>query len=80
MSRLEGVARAAFLAGYRFGYERIARPIIFRTTTAQAAHDRMLRAVARLDGRGWSAALGALHGLAFEPQPVMAVAWRWSRR
>lgn len=70
MSCLTCTMRSLFLNAYDLGYERLARPILFRRS-AQDAHERMLRLLARLDGApGAAAALGGLHALAVERRPV----------
>ena len=60
------IVRCGFLAFSRFGYERIARPVIFRSS-AQDAHQRTMDLLARLDSSPvLCGMLGAIHHLAFE--------------
>ncbi len=50
---------------------RLARPLLFRMSSAQAAHERMLAALRWADGQRWLIPwLGRLRGLTLPPAPV----------
>jgi dihydroorotate dehydrogenase len=50
---------------------RLARPLIFRMSSAQGAHERMLAALRRADGQRWLIPLlGRLRGITLPPAPV----------
>jgi dihydroorotate dehydrogenase len=59
--------RRGFLAANRVGYERLARPLIFRSS-AQIAHTRLLKLLSWLDRS--SILLNSIHRLAFESREV----------
>jgi dihydroorotate dehydrogenase len=64
------IARAAFLRANAALYAGLARPVIFRSS-AQTAHERLLRWLRWADERSWLVALmGGAHRLAFAPDPV----------
>jgi dihydroorotate dehydrogenase len=64
------VIRAAFLQTSDVLYTRLLRPVIFRSS-AQTAHERMMRLLRPLDRQRWLCALlGGMHRLAFPDTPV----------
>lgn len=66
------IVRAALLAAGGRGYEALVRPLLFRSS-AQAAHDHLLRALRVADGfRGLPALLAALRGVTLPLELVEA--------
>jgi dihydroorotate dehydrogenase len=61
--------RRALLHAYSAGYERLARPLLFRSTAGEA-HERMLRLLVRLDNRAGTALMGAVRRATTTTQPV----------
>src|SRR5215470_17512842 len=60
------VVRRGFLATSRLGYERVAQPVIFRSS-AQDAHERVMHLLTRLDASPiLCRMLKAIHRLTFE--------------
>jgi dihydroorotate dehydrogenase len=66
------LARTAVLYAHRTLYEWLLRPALFRSS-AQVAHERMLRWLRWADGRSWlPAVLGLAHRVAFPSMQVTA--------
>jgi dihydroorotate dehydrogenase len=62
--------RRTLLAVYEFIYERVARPLIFRSTPEQA-HDHMMRLLRWIDERAWVLTpLKWINALAFDEHPA----------
>ncbi|MEO8608383.1 MAG: hypothetical protein ABI690_10895 [Chloroflexota bacterium] len=65
------IVRRGFLAASQIGYERVAQPIIFRSS-AQDAHERVIRLLARLDSSPvLCGMLKELHNITFDPCETM---------
>ena len=65
------VLQRALLGGYRLAYERVARPLMFRSSAGKA-HEQMLAMLTRLDNAAGAALMAAVRHATTAEQPVQA--------